>query len=489
MEIFENMLSIQKEKKNILKAVHEFVFSQKAPRWLEYLILFILFVFTFTTMMYGDTKAFVHYGVNFWKSITEGGGLQNFYEYSNAMLDYYRANGIGGAYEVIYDFPVYIVLGIWGFPLWLVCSSLGIDETSNMWTMLYAKSEYLVALIIVAYLIYKICKNIGVEAAMAKWAAFLFLSSVLVFVEIGIAGQLDVLGMPFTLLAVYYFQKKCRWKFLLFFSIAVSFKQFPLFIFLPLIMLIEKNVVKIAIDTILVFAVTIISGLPFPKGTEAMQVKDEVRSRFMEAFLGVKAPLYNSAVPIIVLLIGGICVFCYLKRVRDDRELEQYSVFIPVLSMFILFISFDSNPYWFIYLAPFMAILIAYNSSRFHQLLLFETVGMLCLILNQFGANYWVYESYWAKGMLLDKLFGYPENLITLERFGASTRLDEFYGVFFAGYVLCIGACLAISLPGKMKKSEAVMVRPYVMLRMVLNAGISWIPAFLFVISHYIRLN
>ena len=488
MEICENMTSTQKEKKTIVKAVYDFINAQKAPGYVEYLFLLLLFLVPFTTMMYGDTKAFVHYGVNFWKSITEGGGLHNFYEYSNEMLAYYRANGIGGAYEVIYDFPVYIVLGIWGLPLWFVCSRFGIEETSNMWTMLYSKSIYFVALIIVAYLICKICKNIGVDKIMAKWAAFLFLSSVLVFVEIGIAGQLDVLGMPFTLLAIYYFQKKQRWKFLLFFSIAVSFKQFPLFIFLPLIMLIEKNAFKIAIDTLLVFATTVISGLPFPRGTEAMQVKDEVRGRFMDAFLGVKAPLYNNAVPMIVLFIGGICVFCYLKKIKDDRELEQYSVFIPALSMFVLFISFDSNPYWFIYLAPFMAILIAYNASRFHQLILFETVGMLCLILNQYGANYWVYESYWAKGMVLDKIFGYPQNLITLERFCASTNLNQFYGVFFAGFVLCIGTCLVISLPGKMKKGENVQVRPYALLRMILNAGISWIPGFLFVISHFISL-
>lgn len=479
---------MQEEKKSVSRHICDMIYSHKAPKCSEYFILFFLFLIPFVTMMYGDTRAFVHYGVNFWRSITEGGGLHNFYEYSNEMLAYYRENGIGGAYEVIYDFPVYIVLGIWGLPLWIVCSKLGIEETSNMWTMLYAKSEYIVALIIVAYLIYKICKNISVDNIMAKWTSFLFLSSELVFVQIGIAGQLDVLGMPFTLLAIYFFQKKNKWKFLIFFSIAVGFKQFPLFIFLPLVMLIEKNVLKIIADTVIVFAVTVLTGLPFPKGTQAMQVKNEVRGRFMEAFLGVKAPLYNNAVPIIVLLIGGICVFCYLKKIKDDDELEQYSVFIPALSMFVLFISFDSNPYWFIHLAPFMAILVSYNSSRFHELMLFETVGMLCLILSQFGANYWVYESYWAKGMILEKVFGYPQNLITLERFGAGIGLDEYYGVLFAGFLLCIGACLAISLPGKMKKREGVMVRPYAILRMVLNAGVSWLPEALFVVSHYISL-
>lgn len=465
------------------------IYSKEAPKAVEYLFLFLLFMVPFTTIMYGDTKAFVHYGVNFWKSITEGGGLHNFYEYSNAMLSYYRANDIGGAYEVIYDFPVYIVLGIWEFPLWLVCSKFGIEETSNMWTMLYAKTIYIVALLIIAYVIYKLCRNVGVDDMMAKWADFLFLSSELVFVQIGIAGQLDVLGMPFTLLAIYYFQKKSRWRFLILFSIAVSFKQFPLFICLPFILLIEKNILKIAADTVIVLAVTVLSRLPFPKGTEAMQVKDEVLGHFMEIFLGVKMPLYNNAVPVIVLFMGGICVFCYLKKIKNDMELEQYSVFIPALSMFVLFISFDSNPYWFIHLAPFMAILIVYNASRFHKLMLFETVGMLCLTLSQFGANYWVYESSWAKGMVLDKILGYPANLITLERLDAGVGLDAFNGVFFAGFILCIGTCLAISLPGKMKKASDIMVRPYALLRMVLNAGLSWIPSFLFVVSHYLTLK
>lgn len=213
------MAGLQKERKNIIKTVHDLLFVQKEPVLAEYLLLFLVFLVPFVTMMYGDTKAFVHYGVNFWKSITEGGGLHNFYDYSNGMLAYYRENGIGGAYEVIYDFPVYVCLGIWGLPIWLICSRFGIEETSNMWIMLYSKSLYFVALAIVAYLICKICKNIGIDRVMAKWAAFLFLSSALVFAEIGIAGQLDVLGMPFTLLAIYYFQKKTEMEiFALFFN-------------------------------------------------------------------------------------------------------------------------------------------------------------------------------------------------------------------------------------------------------------------------------
>mgnify|MGYP004567473933 CR=1 FL=1 len=460
--------------------------NMSSPKKIEFLLWFILFLVPFASIMYGDTKAFVHYGVNFWRSVTEGGGIRYFYEFSNAMLDNYKANNIGGAYDVIYDFPVYILFGIWNFPLWLTLRFAGIEETSCFWTMLYSKSIYLVAIGITAYLIYKVCRNIDVKKEHAKWAAFLFVSSMTVFTEIGIAGQLDVIGMPFSLLGIYYFQKKDKWKFIAFFSLAVSFKQFPLFVFIPLLFLIEKNVIKIVIDFCAVMAVTVLSGLPFPKNTVAMQVKEQVRNRFMESFLGVKAPLFNSAIPIIVLLIGGICVFCYCKTLKDKDELQQYSVFIPTLIMFVLFVGFDSNPYWFIHLAPYMAILMVYNSEQFNRIALFEIVGMICLTLYQYGQNYWIYDSEWARGMLLDQIFDAPTQLISMELLAGYTRMTEYAFVFFAGYILCIIACLSLSLPSKMKQKEEVMIRPIAILRLLINAGMAMIPVGLYFISRYI---
>ena len=281
----------------MISALKKYVSGLKEPTKGEYLFWLLLFIVPFATIMYGDTKAFVHYEINFWGSIFEGGGLRNFYEYSNDMLNYYRANGIDGAYEVIYDFPVYFVLGVWGAPLYLFCQLTGIEETSDMWTMMYGKSIYFVALAVTAFIIYKICIELGNDKIQAKWGSFLFLSSATVFAHIGVAGQLDVLGFPFTLLGIYYFIKKSNWKFLLFFGIAVTFKQFPLFIFLPLLLLCEKNILKIAGKLLVVVGFIVLSGLPFPKGTTAMEIKAQIREKFLDAFLGCKLPIYNSAVP------------------------------------------------------------------------------------------------------------------------------------------------------------------------------------------------
>lgn len=77
--------------------------SLKKPDLYEYIILGVLFFSPFASIMYGDTKAFVHYEVNFWNTIFREGGLKKFYEYSYLMEQYYKENGIGGAFAAYYD--------------------------------------------------------------------------------------------------------------------------------------------------------------------------------------------------------------------------------------------------------------------------------------------------------------------------------------------------------------------------------------------------
>lgn len=459
------------------------VFSRKAPTGIEYLVIGIFFLVLLMSHMDGDTKAFVHYEVNFWRSIFQEGGLRHFYDYSYMMEQYYKANHIGGAFAAYYDFPMFILFGIWGFPLYLICEHYGIEETSNMWTMVYGKAIFIVAVVVAAYIIYKICQNINISKKNSKWAVFLFLSSILVLVDVAYIGQLDIMGIAFTLLGIYYYQRNNIWRFILFFMIAVSFKQFPIFIFIPLLLLIEKNIIKIGFNTVIVLFFSKLSGLPFPSDTMAITVKNEFSQKSLEVLLGIKAPLYNEAVPIIILFLGAICVYCYLKQIETQRELEEYSIFISLLSMFVLLISFDSNPYWYIQLAPFVAILIMYNSKHYNNMILFETVGMICLILNQWGANYWCFEPKNSANMLMSLMFGDTESYLTMERFIAYTKLNQFSGVFFAGFVLCIGTVLWLSRPGKIESDENVIIRPYALVRMLANIAVAYIPILLYVVS------
>lgn len=465
------------------EAVWSILASRRTPTIAEYAILTVFFAILLMSNGDGDTLAFVHYEVNFWRSIFQEGGLQHFYDYSYMMEQYYKANAIGGAFAAYYDFPMFILFGIWGLPLYLLCEGMGIEETSNMWTIVYGKSIFIVALIIAAYVIYKICQNIKISKEQSKWAVFLFLSSILALVDVGYIGQLDIMGIIFTLIGIYYYQKNSKWKFILFFMIASSFKQFPVFIFIPLLMLIEKNIVKIGIDTLIVLGFSKICGLSFPSDTMAITVKNEFAEKSLEALLGVKAPLYNDTIPVIILLLGVLCVYCYLKKITSQKELEEYSVFLPLAAMFILLICFDSNPYWYIQLAPYIAIILMYNSKQYNNLVLFETVGMICLVLSQFYSSYWCFEPSNGEGMLMTQIFGKPDSYLSMERFAAYTKLNQLSGVLYAAFIVCIVAFLWISRPGKIKQDEKIIIRPYALLRMLVNIAVAYVPVMLYVVS------
>lgn len=156
---------------------------------------------------------------------------------------------------------------------------------------------------------------------------------------------------------------------------------------------------------------------------------------------------------------------------------------IPLVVMFVVLVSFDSNPYWFVYLSPFLAMIMVYNSSKFHLLILFESIGMTGLILNQFGGNYWVYETSWAEGMALEYLFGKPEYLIPLEVFIGYTRMDFFSSSFFAVFIVCVSTVIYLSRPKMCKQSEDVVVRKYALARLLLNIGVAMIPIFVYLLS------
>lgn len=151
--------------------------------------------------------------------------------------------------------------------------------------------------------------------------------------------------------------------------------------------------------------------------------------------------------------------------------------------MFVILTSFDSNPYWFIYLSPFLAMLMVYNSDKYRLLILFETIGITGLILNQFGGNYWVYETDNARGMLLEKLFGSPEYLISLKVFNSYIHIDYYSPVFFAIFWVCIVTIIWLSRPGKCIQNESVNIRKYALLRVLINASIAMIPAVVYLLS------
>lgn len=72
--------------------------------------------------------------------------------------------------------------------------------------------------------------------------------------------------------------------------------------------------------------------------------------------------------------------------------------------MGIVFSSFDFNPYWGLYLAPFLAIVLVANTSETYHNFLLETIGMGALTLAHYSAYSWCYDISNTKAMFWNKL-------------------------------------------------------------------------------------
>ena len=423
--------------------------------------------------------------MNFAEALLQG-NIRNFYQFCYEKAQFYLRENIAGSHYATYDFPLHAVLGIWGIPLYLVCNITNTEVTSSMLGILYGKSIFLFALICVSVLMYKICLNLKLSKKMAQYCVFLFCSSILIFSTICIIGQSDIIGIYFILQGVNAYIKKEDTKFLFWFMIAVPFKMYALFIFIPLLLLQEKRVIYIGIKGAVVVALNVICNGFFNDGSPAMEEKANFSKRMLERLLENKINLLNGEIPILLILFLGICVWCYLHE--KDKDFYECAVFIPLITVIAIFVSFNSFPYWFLYLTPFIAIAISYNAKYFDSVILFETVGMAALVIGHYIQYYWCFDIINGHKMLICKLMNGESGSKAIFLVNLVRDLPEVYlGVLYAVYVVCMISIAFLCNPIFLKKREEGMVQDIgrkLNIRMLVNVCIGYIPVFLLIYNY-----
>lgn len=204
-------------------------------------------------------------------------------------------------------------------------------------------------------------------------------------------------------------------------------------------------------------------------------------------------PFLNGNIPVLIFTLGLLCLYCYLKPEPEENEYGEYVIFIPLLAMGITFLTFNSYPYWFLHLTPYLALTMVYHVKHLKQIILLETIGLAFLVLGQFVQYWWCFEITNGTYMLLDKIFGSISNIsnpILLQDFISLFGFNELAGIFYAIYAVCIIGIIWMSRPGLSKKGEysgITLVRPYAVLRLGINAGIMYIPIALYILSALTR--
>lgn len=332
------MLKVNKVIKKILYFIKE-NFSI-----LDWAILGVLICICFLTYQHGDIK---HTGGS---SIAYlNGHFLDFYEYNKKIF------GVNN-----YLPTTYIIFAIWNIPLRLFRiiaePTMNVTVFVRMWYKLGTAVFYFAS----AYLIYKICLYKKVSVRNSVLAAFIFISNPIAVYSEFIFGQYDIFTVFFMLLGYYYYVQNKNTKFILSFAVALTCKYFSLLIFVPLLLLREKNVWKIIRGMCGVVSIFVLETLIYIPSTA-----------FRDGVFGFSATGYvfnlsldNGFTKTSIVMVAWVllCAYAYFKECKDELEEFQWGIYLSSIVMFICFGLSFWHPQWLLLAIPFWVL-----GMFFHQ--------------------------------------------------------------------------------------------------------------------------
>ncbi len=418
----------------------------------ELVLFFIAFFIAYFIFMYLDITNTIDNSVLFTKAIFSG----NFFNFYDFTIDNASTN-----YPANYEILAYVPFAIWNLPLAIGNMAFGFDYMHSTIALLWAKGIIVVFAVITLFYIYKILRLCSVSKDFSMLACFVFATSIFFFWPTFLIVQIDLPALLLMLIGTYYFLKDNNKLFILFFAIAIPFKMFAIFLFIPLLLLKEKRIIFIAIKTIFVMVPQLLCKIMF-MGSEAYnfaltsQSKDGMNSMFN--FTDIIGPRKLS---LFIVAFFAICVFCYIYKYNDKNpQLKFYlPIYIASLVYGALMIFVQTRGYWVIYIAPFL-ILSIFISGKFMKM------NLLLELLS--GFSFFMWYSVAGGGAARDKnivwrllLYKFKEQpdrdslkYGNLDKLFSAFGLDSYEYLFFTVFVCSLAAILITCCPFFLKNFE-----------------------------------
>ena len=214
--------------------------NTKEPNWLEYLfplLLWILWIFLYS---YIDFRSLTIWSTTLLDCLVDG----NLYDYYEIVHE--NIHGVPHDY-FCYNYIILIPWAIWNIPIWLIQRFLHIEILSNTWMLVWSHLFLIAVLFVTLYFTKKIVEIFVEDKTCQAWNQYLILTFPFLFLGIVLAGQTDIIAIAITVAAVYYLLKEKQGIFLILMAVSIAAKPFFIFAYVAVILLIEKNIIKIGL--------------------------------------------------------------------------------------------------------------------------------------------------------------------------------------------------------------------------------------------------
>ena len=412
------------------------------PGRVDWALLAALLAVSFVTFLYGDVRATFEHSFNFMDAL-----------FSGRVADFYTIaiEHTSSGHPAVYDIPLYFLFGVWNLPTYLFYKFAGYDYLNATPAQLWLKTMMLVFVLLAARILMRIARTMGMDADRAKWVAFYFLSAMSVVLPVFVIVQYDIVLVAVMLLGLHAYMKGNQRGFLLWFMLANTLKLFAVFVFIPLVLLKEKRLRRVAGQAVvglagLAFCRLLYSGSVTYKASTG-GFTDSMLERLTATGFQWETP--GRTVGLFVVCMVGLMIFCYAKRVETDKEIQAYSVYV-CLAAFLAFCALvPLNPYWIVLLSPF-AVLIVFANPRYAVLnsLLELSIGSSLLVLDVV-LGYPIYNRGIFTNLLVGQFFDGSSNprFATLGEMFMKTGVKDNANFIIAFMLACALAVLVLNYP------------------------------------------
>lgn len=316
------------------------------------------------------------------------GHFSDFYDYNKKYIG-------GNDYLPV----IYLIFAFWNLPLYflnLIPSVEFIGPVRLPIQIFWSKLLLVVFFVASAKVLSLIARELvsSDSAAKNRPIALLFASSPIVVLVIFAFGHYDILGVFFVLAGYYFYIKKDMWKFVLLFSMAISFKYFAFVIFLPLLLMVEKNPIKILKWLLIV-------GLPFLIQIFLYSHSDiflgEIFTLLKGKAIGSNQDRISFSKPnVYMLALYGLgCAYLYFKKYNSDSSWHRDAIFVPIIAYGLMFSAVVWHPQWMVITMPFFALSYIYIRNT-KWLAYVDTLASVLLV--------WIIVNVWANNLDMNML-------------------------------------------------------------------------------------
>ena len=298
------------------------------------------------------------------------GGAREFYE--NAA----KATAWVGSPICTYPPSTYALLALWLYPLKVFGLIPSVEQFPTFATY-WLKSLTTLSYAASGAVFYRIARVYWHDEEWAKYATAAWLTMPLAVFSQFIFSQVDIFNVLLSLLGILMFLKGRLYLGALFFGLSITFKYFPAFVFLPLVLLFEKRIARIALGVVIFITPIALMELFYHRSPAYLTLTHN----FVEVDRVYSVSMRLGGPVQIYLLFTAFTVLCgiaYFTIPKGDMQLRT-AAYLWLAASILPFLFIFWHPQWLIFVSPAI-VLTSVLSQRFRAHVLLDLFGMFLFI-------------------------------------------------------------------------------------------------------------